>query len=172
MTRTRTDDTAPGGALGGALGGAPVGAADAGIEFDGTRVPFTPGQTIGGALAGAGIVSWRTTRRDHAPRGLFCGIGVCFDCLVTVDGVRSQRACLVEACAGQIVHSSDPEEPLALAELPEASELDEVAEPPAPAAPPASAAPPAPAAPPTPADISDPSARPEPARPSEQEPHV
>ena len=164
MTRTRTDDTAPGGALGGAPhaapGAGPGARPDAGIEFDGTRVPFTPGQTIGGALAGAGIVSWRTTRRDHAPRGLFCGIGVCFDCLVTVDGVRSQRACLVEACAGQIVQSSDPEEPLALAELPEASELDEVAEPPAPAAPPA------------PADISDPSARPEPARPSEQEPHV
>lgn len=82
------------------------------IEFDGTPVAFTPGQTIGGALAGAGIVSWRTTRRDHAPRGLFCGIGVCFDCLVTVDGVRSQRACLVEACEGQDVRSSDPEEAL------------------------------------------------------------
>lgn len=88
------------------------------IEFDGAPVPFTPGQTIGGALAGAGIVSWRTTRRDHAPRGLFCGIGVCFDCLVTVDGVRSQRACLVEACDGQDVRSSDPDEPLPLSELP------------------------------------------------------
>ncbi|WP_372968793.1 (2Fe-2S)-binding protein [Microbacterium sp.] len=101
MTRTRTDDIEPA----------------TGIEFDGTPVPFTPGQTIGGALAGAGIVSWRTTRRDHAPRGLFCGIGVCFDCLVTVDGVRSQRACLVEACAGQVVQSSDPDEPLPLSEL-------------------------------------------------------
>lgn len=107
MTRTRTDRIEPA----------------AGIEFDGTPVPFTPGQTIGGALAGAGIVSWRTTRRDHAPRGLFCGIGVCFDCLVTVDGVRSQRACLVEACAGQVVQSSDPDEPLALPDAPEPSVL-------------------------------------------------
>lgn len=86
------------------------------LDFDGTPVPFSPGQTIGGALAGAGIVSWRTTRRDHAPRGLFCGIGVCFDCLVTVDGMRSQRACLVEACAGQDVRSADPDEPLPLTE--------------------------------------------------------
>lgn len=113
MTRTRTDDIEPA----------------TGIEFDGTPVPFTPGQTIGGALAGAGIVSWRTTRRDHAPRGLFCGIGVCFDCLVTVDGVRSQRACLVEACAGQVVQSSDPDEPLPLSELSsEAIEQSEASE--------------------------------------------
>lgn len=91
------------------------------LSFDGAPVPFTPGQTIGGALARAGIVSWRTTRRDHAPRGLFCGIGVCFDCLVTVDGTRSQRACLVEACAGQDVRSTDPDEPLPLTALPSES---------------------------------------------------
>lgn len=84
------------------------------LDFDGTPVSFTPGQTVGAALADAGIVSWRTTRRDRAPRGLFCGIGVCFDCLVTVDGARSQRACLVEACEGQDVRSSDPDEPLPL----------------------------------------------------------
>ncbi|CAH0227250.1 (2Fe-2S)-binding protein [Microbacterium foliorum] len=84
------------------------------LQFDGTPVPFTLGQTVGAALADAGIVSWRTTRRDHAPRGLFCGIGVCFDCLVTVDGARSQRACLVEACEGQDVRSADPDEPLPL----------------------------------------------------------
>ena len=102
MTRTNVDRTEPVNSL----------------DFDGTPVPFTPGQTIGGALAGAGIVSWRTTRRDHAPRGLFCGIGVCFDCLVTVDGMRSQRACLVEACAGQHVRSADPDEPLPLTARP------------------------------------------------------
>ncbi|MFB7249262.1 (2Fe-2S)-binding protein [Microbacterium sp. NPDC056234] len=88
------------------------------ICFDGAPVPFVPGQTIGGALSAAGIVSWRTTRRDGAPRGLFCGIGVCFDCLVTVDGARTQRACLVAARADQDVRSSDPDEPLP---LPEAS---------------------------------------------------
>ena len=86
------------------------------LTFDGTPVPFASGQTIGGALAAAGIVSWRTTRRDRGPRGLFCGIGVCFDCLVTVDGIRTQRACLAEACAGQDVRSSDPDEPLPLPE--------------------------------------------------------
>jgi predicted molibdopterin-dependent oxidoreductase YjgC len=82
------------------------------LTFDGAPVPFVPGQTIGAALAAAGIVSWRTTRRDRSPRGLFCGIGVCFDCLVTVDGARTQRACLAAASEGQDVRSSDPDEPL------------------------------------------------------------
>lgn len=88
------------------------------LEFDGMPVQFIPGQTIGAALSAAGIVSWRTTRRDRAPRGLFCGIGVCFDCLVTVDGARTQRACLAPARAGQDVRSTDPDEPLRPAEAP------------------------------------------------------
>lgn len=67
------------------------------FDFDGEPVGFRPGQTVGAALVAAGRSSWRTTRAEGAPRGLFCGIGVCFDCLVTVDGHPNQRACLVLA---------------------------------------------------------------------------
>jgi predicted molibdopterin-dependent oxidoreductase YjgC len=67
------------------------------ISFDGRPVPAGPGQTVGAALWAAGVRSWRTTRDAGAPRGLFCGIGVCFDCLVTIDGTPNQRACLVPA---------------------------------------------------------------------------
>jgi len=86
------------------------------IRFGGRAVPFREGQTIGAALMACGTASWRTTRRGGEPRGLFCGIGVCFDCLVTVDGERDQRACLVRACEGQDVRSGDPDEPLPLPE--------------------------------------------------------
>lgn len=65
--------------------------------FDGRAVPATPGQTVAAALWAAGIRSWRTTRTAGAPRGLFCGIGTCFDCLITVDGTPNQRACLIPA---------------------------------------------------------------------------
>lgn len=65
--------------------------------FDGIPISFRPGQSIGAALIAAGIRSWRVTRLDAAPRGLFCGIGVCFDCLVTIDGQPNQRACRVAA---------------------------------------------------------------------------
>lgn len=67
------------------------------FDFDGRAIAFRPGQTVGAALVAAGTISWRVTRVTGRPRGLFCGIGVCFDCLVTVDDVANQRACLVLA---------------------------------------------------------------------------
>jgi predicted molibdopterin-dependent oxidoreductase YjgC len=67
------------------------------FSMDGREVPYRDGQTIGGAMVANGITSWRVTRHAGRPRGLFCGIGVCFDCLVVIDGVPNQRACLVPA---------------------------------------------------------------------------
>ncbi|MGO4383696.1 (2Fe-2S)-binding protein [Specibacter sp. RAF43] len=75
------------------------------LSLDGKPLTARPGQTLGAALTGAGIVSWRTTRRQGRPRGLFCGIGVCFDCLLTVDGVPNQRACLTPARDGMVLES-------------------------------------------------------------------
>jgi predicted molibdopterin-dependent oxidoreductase YjgC len=63
------------------------------LTVDGVEITGRDGQTIAGAMMAAGLRSWRTTARDRRPRGLFCGIGVCFDCLVTVNGVRDVRAC-------------------------------------------------------------------------------
>ena len=83
------------------------------LTFDGRPVPFRDGQTVGAALTAAGISSWRSTRGRGEPRGLFCGIGVCFDCLLTVDDRRAQRACLTPACDGQTIRSDDPDRPLA-----------------------------------------------------------
>ncbi len=70
------------------------------MEFDGTPLPYERGQSVGAALMSAGITSWRTTRKKGKPRGLFCGIGVCYDCLLTVDGQLNQRACVVPATSG------------------------------------------------------------------------
>lgn len=67
------------------------------FTFDGTRIDYRAGQTVAAALIGAGILSWRTTRRAGRPRGLLCGIGICFDCLIVVDGLPNQRACLLAA---------------------------------------------------------------------------
>ncbi len=81
------------------------------FRLDGQPIDFVPGQTVGAALMAAGVAAWRTTRGDHRPRGLFCGIGVCYDCLVTVDGVPGQRACLVLAREGMRVSRTDPDRP-------------------------------------------------------------
>ncbi|WGW11583.1 (2Fe-2S)-binding protein [Saxibacter everestensis] len=77
------------------------------FSFDDRDVPFRPGQTIGGALMADGTVSWRSTRNAGKPRGLFCGIGVCFDCLLIVDGQPNERACLVPARNGMSVQSQE-----------------------------------------------------------------
>lgn len=73
------------------------------ITFDGEEVPVSHGQTIAAALIASGRTAWRSTRFGNRPRGLFCGIGVCFDCLVTLNGQRSVRACLVTAEPGDVI---------------------------------------------------------------------
>ncbi|HEU5267691.1 MAG TPA: (2Fe-2S)-binding protein [Jatrophihabitans sp.] len=70
------------------------------FSFDGRPIRFRDGQSVGAALIDAGVRSWRTTRRRGAPRGIFCGIGVCYDCLITIDGVANQRACISAAAPG------------------------------------------------------------------------
>lgn len=71
------------------------------ITFDGDELAGRDGQTIAGILLAAGRRSWRTA--DGAERGVFCGIGVCQDCLVTVNGLESVRACQRAACDGDVV---------------------------------------------------------------------
>ena len=75
------------------------------LSFDGREIEALEGETIAAALAASDIVAVRQAR-SGAPRGPFCGMGVCFDCLVTVDGRPSQRACLTRAAAGMEVRSS------------------------------------------------------------------
>jgi predicted molibdopterin-dependent oxidoreductase YjgC len=74
------------------------------VTFDGRELPAEAGQTVAAVLLAAGITAWRTTRFGGRPRGLFCGIGACFDCLVTVNGT-TVRACLAEAKPGDVITS-------------------------------------------------------------------
>jgi predicted molibdopterin-dependent oxidoreductase YjgC len=77
------------------------------ITFDGNELAVEDGQTVAAALIAAGHRAWRTTRAAGAPRGAFCGIGVCFDCLATVNGRPNVRACLAVARAGDVVTTQD-----------------------------------------------------------------
>jgi predicted molibdopterin-dependent oxidoreductase YjgC len=75
------------------------------LRVDGTPTTARPGQTIAGVLLTSGRSAWRRTSRASTPRGLFCGIGVCFDCLVTVNGDRDVRACQRRATDGDVVET-------------------------------------------------------------------
>jgi NADPH-dependent 2,4-dienoyl-CoA reductase/sulfur reductase-like enzyme len=63
------------------------------VSVNGESVEALPGQTVAAALLAGGQDSWRTTRVAGRPRGVFCGIGACFDCLVVVNGIPDVRAC-------------------------------------------------------------------------------
>src|SRR5690349_10657650 len=74
------------------------------IHFDGLEIEALPGETVAAALAAADIVALRHAR-SGAPRGPYCGMGACFDCLVTVNGRPNQRACLTRVTPGMEVQS-------------------------------------------------------------------
>jgi len=80
------------------------------IRFDGVEIEALAGETVAAALAAADIVAVRRAR-SGAPRGPFCGMGVCFDCLVTIDGKPNQRACLAKVAPGMDVRSTLADEP-------------------------------------------------------------
>ena len=78
------------------------------FTVDGEEVSCLEGQTIAGALMATGRTAWRSTR-EGSPRGVFCGIGVCFDCIVTVGESRDVRACLRRVQPGDQVRTQHDE---------------------------------------------------------------
>ena len=62
------------------------------ILVDGQPIVAYEGETVAGALMAQGYYGSRRTPND-APRGYYCGMGVCWDCAVVVDGEPNVRAC-------------------------------------------------------------------------------
>ncbi|MBI4672941.1 MAG: (2Fe-2S)-binding protein [Chloroflexi bacterium] len=77
------------------------------ITVNGQAIEAYAGESIATALLAAGHRAFRKSDAGDAPRGLFCGMGICFDCLVTVDGLPNQRACMTEAREGSDVRVSE-----------------------------------------------------------------
>ncbi|WP_028957456.1 (2Fe-2S)-binding protein [Sulfitobacter sp. 20_GPM-1509m] len=73
------------------------------IIVDGAKVKAGFNDTVAVALLDAGISRFRISQETSAPRGLYCGMGVCFDCLVTIDGEGNQQACLTQVREGMVV---------------------------------------------------------------------
>jgi len=75
------------------------------FTFDGETVLAAPGETVAVALMATGRNFLRTTSRTSEPRGLFCNMGVCFECLIEVDGRANQRACQTVVLEGMRVRT-------------------------------------------------------------------
>jgi D-hydroxyproline dehydrogenase subunit gamma len=78
------------------------------VTVDGETVRGVAGQTLAGVLLASGRTAWRRSGTG-APRGVFCGIGVCFDCLLTVNGERDVRACRRRAADGDVITTQSRE---------------------------------------------------------------
>ncbi|WJZ02617.1 (2Fe-2S)-binding protein [Corynebacterium freiburgense] len=75
------------------------------VFLDGQQYEVTAGLSVAGFLLENGIRSWRSTRVHGKQRGLYCGIGACFDCLITVDSQPFQRACMVQLAEGMRIET-------------------------------------------------------------------
>jgi sarcosine oxidase subunit alpha len=72
------------------------------------RIPIAvdEGTTVAAAISNAGLNKFRESVKGEA-RGPLCGMGICFECRVTIDGVGHQRGCVVNAAEGMEVETDE-----------------------------------------------------------------
>jgi D-hydroxyproline dehydrogenase subunit gamma len=73
------------------------------FDFEGQTVTAQAGDTVAAALLGADVTVFRATPEKDRPRGPFCMMGVCFDCLMVIDGAPNTQACQVIVTPGMKV---------------------------------------------------------------------
>jgi predicted molibdopterin-dependent oxidoreductase YjgC len=75
------------------------------ISVNGVAVTACAGESVAAAMCRANIAVCRLTLKGGAPRGYYCGMGVCFECLVEVDGVGGLRACCTTVQPGMYIRT-------------------------------------------------------------------
>ncbi len=70
------------------------------ILVDGEKIPAYEGETIGAVLLAAGRRTLRYSKKHNHPRGLYCGIGLCQECRIVVNGMPNIQACQTFATPG------------------------------------------------------------------------
>ena len=75
------------------------------FTMDGKEIEGYEGEPIASALKAAGLMVHRYTQKEHKPRGIFCAIGRCTDCVMIVDGVPNIRTCITPLRDGMKVQT-------------------------------------------------------------------
>lgn len=75
------------------------------VLVDGRSVSAYSGETVAALLLAEGIRTFRHTASRHEPRSIFCGMGICYDCLVTIDGAPDIRACMTTLTPGMAIET-------------------------------------------------------------------
>jgi predicted molibdopterin-dependent oxidoreductase YjgC len=82
------------------------------VEIDGIVVPAYAGESVAGVLMASGSRIFTQASPYNLARTLFCGMGVCHQCLVTVEGMRNVRACMTIIRPGMKIETNLLENPL------------------------------------------------------------
>ena len=75
------------------------------FTYDGKELTGFEGEPIASALKAAGVMVHRYTKKEHKPRGIFCAIGRCTDCVMVVDGQPNVRTCITPLKEGMKVQT-------------------------------------------------------------------
>jgi predicted molibdopterin-dependent oxidoreductase YjgC len=75
------------------------------VTVDGRAIRVRAGDTVAAALLSAGILASRAADVSGAPRAPYCMMGVCFECLVTVDGLGNRQGCLLTVAPGMRIET-------------------------------------------------------------------
>ena len=75
------------------------------VQIDGQSTPAFAGETIAAVLLAEGRRGFRRTAGGQA-RGFYCGMGICYDCLITVDDTPNIRACVTPVADGMVVETT------------------------------------------------------------------
>ena len=70
------------------------------IEVDGEKLVAYEGETVAAVLMASGRRTFRWTEKKKHPRGMYCGIGLCHECMMVINGVPNTKACQTQATPG------------------------------------------------------------------------
>lgn len=77
------------------------------FTYDGKEMEGFEGEPIASALTAAGVRVHRHTRKEGTPRGVFCAIGRCTDCVMVVNGEVNVRTCITPLQEGMVVQTQN-----------------------------------------------------------------
>lgn len=73
------------------------------VTVDGAPVEAAEGDTVAAVLLAHGAITTRVSPVSGTPRGPYCLMGVCYECLVTIDGVGNRQACMIPVAEGMAI---------------------------------------------------------------------
>lgn len=76
------------------------------VTVDGEPVEAYAGETAATVLIAAGHIMYQHAATEHPHKCLFCGMGVCFNCVLTINGIPNTRACLTTVTEGMVIETN------------------------------------------------------------------